>query len=324
MTSDSEFIAFVNHAIQMALDLTAYPNIWAVLLILLETQDVNTSYVQVMHDYYNECYNTKTEEYMIQLEQAAEKSKYNMYNNTLDEVSAHIQQSVCDPQMQPMDQHDVNAENCTHSLYHAHFNDILTEYPAWSTDTNDMGNIYKVQYRENRQDILNAWQKDTPVKIQDNRQVLDNTEAYTQDRLNITESLNNRLGLTESSLPGAQPVTVATVQSDQLTTVIPNHSPNSIATGQQDDFVYQDNREEDLYQVDGTMDVQTPNDDSDDNEDNEPDNTASKRQRKTYATVNTIRKEMTKQKMHRCTKEATRKKKKQKFKLKNIRIRVII
>ena len=53
MTSDSEFVAFVNHAIQLALDLTTYPNIWAVLSILLETQDVNMSYVQVMHDYYN-------------------------------------------------------------------------------------------------------------------------------------------------------------------------------------------------------------------------------------------------------------------------------
>ena len=53
MTSDSEFIAFINHAIQLALDLTTYPNIWAVLSILLETQDVNMSHVQVMHDYYN-------------------------------------------------------------------------------------------------------------------------------------------------------------------------------------------------------------------------------------------------------------------------------
>ena len=53
MTSDSEFIAFVNHAIQLALDLTTYSNIWAVLSILLETQNVNMSYVQVMHDYYN-------------------------------------------------------------------------------------------------------------------------------------------------------------------------------------------------------------------------------------------------------------------------------
>ena len=51
MTSDSEFISFINHAIQLALNLTMYPNIWAVLSILLETQDVNMSYVQTMHDY---------------------------------------------------------------------------------------------------------------------------------------------------------------------------------------------------------------------------------------------------------------------------------
>ena len=53
MTSDSEFIAFINHAIQLALDSMVYPNNWAVLLILLETQDVNASYMQTMHDYYN-------------------------------------------------------------------------------------------------------------------------------------------------------------------------------------------------------------------------------------------------------------------------------
>ena len=97
MTSDSEFVAFVNHAIQLALDLTAYPNIWAVLLILLETQDVNISYVQVMHDYYNECCNTKIKENMIWLEQAIERSKHNMYNITLDGVSAYTQQQVCNP-----------------------------------------------------------------------------------------------------------------------------------------------------------------------------------------------------------------------------------
>ena len=97
MTSDSRFVAFVNHAIQLALDLTAYPNIWAVLSILLETQDVNASYVQVMHDYYNECYNTKAQEYMTGLEQAAERSKNNMYNNILEGVSAYIQQQVCNP-----------------------------------------------------------------------------------------------------------------------------------------------------------------------------------------------------------------------------------
>ena len=86
MTSDSEFVAFVNHAIELALDLTTYPNIWAVPLILLKTEDVNTSYVQVMHDYYNQCYSTRTEEYMVALGKAAEQSKNNMYNNTLDGI----------------------------------------------------------------------------------------------------------------------------------------------------------------------------------------------------------------------------------------------
>ena len=55
------------------------------------------------------------------------------------------------------------------------------------------------------------------------------------------------------------------VQSDQLTTNIPNHLFNSIATGQQDDSDYQDNREEELYKADGTMDIETPTDNSDDN-----------------------------------------------------------
>ena len=52
------------------------------------------------------------------------------------------------------------------------------------------------------------------------------------------------------------------VQSDQLTTRIPNNSPNSTEIGQQDDNDYLDNREEYLYQVDGTMDICTPTDHS--------------------------------------------------------------
>ena len=43
-------------------------------------------------EYYNECYKTKTRDFMQGLELAAERPKNNMYNNTLDGVSAHIQQ----------------------------------------------------------------------------------------------------------------------------------------------------------------------------------------------------------------------------------------
>ena len=174
MTTDSEFVAFVNHTIQLVLDLTFYPNIWAVLSILLETQDVNTSYVQTMHDYYIRCYDTRTQDYMVLIEKAAEQSKNNMCNNTLDGVSAYVQQSVCNSPVPVSDQQEANAENCTQLPYHAHFNDILTEYPAWSNDTNDTENTNPDQYRSHRQEILTAWQKDTPIKMPDNRQVLDN------------------------------------------------------------------------------------------------------------------------------------------------------
>ena len=34
--------------------------------------------------------------------------------------------------------------------------------------------------------------RDTPVKMPHNRQVLGNLEAYVQDKLNITKSLNDR------------------------------------------------------------------------------------------------------------------------------------
>ena len=57
------------------------------------------------------------------------------------------------------------------------------------------------------------------------------------------------------------------VQSDQLTTNIPNNSPNSTEIGQQDDYDYQDDREEYLYQVDSTTDIHSPTDHSADDED---------------------------------------------------------
>ena len=85
------------------------------------------------------------------------------------------------------------------------------------------------------------------------------------------------------------------VQSDQLTTNIPNNSPNNAEIGQKDDYDYQDDREEYLYQVDGIMDIHSPTDHSTEYEDTEPDNNTCKRQRKTYAPADTIRKDLTKQ-----------------------------
>ena len=85
------------------------------------------------------------------------------------------------------------------------------------------------------------------------------------------------------------------VQSNQLNTRITNYVPNNIGIGQQNDNDFLDNREDYLYQVDGTTDIHTPTDHSADNEDTEPDNNAHKRQRKVYVPTDASRKEMTKQ-----------------------------
>ena len=73
--------------------------------------------------------------------------------------------------------------------------------------------------------------KETPVKSEDNKPYIDNIDTYNRDRALITQSLGDRLGLGQNSLPGAQQVRVATKHTDQMTD-IPDH----------------------LRQVDGTMD----------------------------------------------------------------------
>ena len=110
----------------------------------------------------------------------------------------------------------------------------------------------------------------------------------------MSRSLHDRLDLTENSLPGAQTITVAMVQSNQLTTRIPNYLPNNIGIGQKNYNDYQDDREDYLYQVDGTTDIHTPTDHSADDEDTGPDNNACKRHRKVYAPADASRKELTK------------------------------
>ena len=93
------------------------------------------------------------------------------------------------------------------------------------------------------------------------------------------------------------------VQSDQLTTKIPNYLPNNIGIGQENENDYQKDREGYLYQVDGTMNIHTPTDPSTDDEDTEQDNNTHKRQRKIYVPADISRKELTKQRQAQMLKK---------------------
>ena len=62
--------------------------------------------------------------------------------------------------------------------------DILTGYPSWSTDTNDICDNNEVIYDRNRKEIQDQLYKDTPIKTEDNKPYIDNIAAYNRDRAN--------------------------------------------------------------------------------------------------------------------------------------------
>ena len=60
---------------------------------------------------------------------------------------------------------------------------------------------------------------DTPVKMKDNRQFIDDMNSYDRDKAMINRSFNDRIGLGHTSLLGAQQVTVIDKHTDQRTHV---------------------------------------------------------------------------------------------------------
>ena len=133
--------------------------------------------------------------------------------------------------------------------------DILTLYPPWSTDSNDIGDNNQVASDRNRKEIQDEIYKDTPVKTENNKPYIDNIDAYNRDRALITKSLSDRLRLAQNSLPGAQQVTVATMHTDQ-TTNIPEHL-RQISLGEEIEstsYEEADRNRKIIPHVDGTVD----------------------------------------------------------------------
>ena len=59
MSSDNEYVALLKYAIHLNIDLTMFPILWAVLSILLDTQDGNLEYVKLLQEDYNGYYERK-------------------------------------------------------------------------------------------------------------------------------------------------------------------------------------------------------------------------------------------------------------------------
>ena len=115
-----------------------FTTVWAVLSILLDTQDGNLEYVKLLQEQYNRYYKRKSRKYMENLEKKSIEIQNHMHHSVthdFDRVPDHNDNGSTPLQGQQDEQPEVvnSAEN---AIEHDAV-DILTGYTPWSRDTND-------------------------------------------------------------------------------------------------------------------------------------------------------------------------------------------
>ena len=210
MSSDNEYVTLIQYATHFHIDLTTFPTLWAVLPILLETQDGKREYVKCLQEEYNNYYKVKSRRYMLKLERQSAELQNCMYDSVthnFDRVSGLHDNGLTPLQMQEGDQ--IIEATTPENAIDDDVIDIMTIYRPWSTDTNDLNDIDQMTNYKSMKDIREEICKDTPQKTESSMTYIDNIDAYNRDRQLIIASLSNRLDLGQNSLPGAQQVRVA-------------------------------------------------------------------------------------------------------------------
>ena len=205
MSSDNEYVTLLKYAICLNIDLTTFPTLWAVLSILLDTQDGKCEYVKCLQEKYNTYYKDKSRKYMLKLEGKLVKIQNHMHDSVtqnFDRVSGLHDNGLTPSQGQEDDQpvEVTTPENAIDD----DVRDMRTIYPPWSLDTNDMCDNIEIANDKSMKDIIDEICKDTPLKTEINKPYIDNIDAYNRDRHLLNTSLSDRLDLGQNSLPGAQ------------------------------------------------------------------------------------------------------------------------
>ena len=257
MSSDNEYVTLLKYAIWLNIDLSMFPTLWAVLSILLNTQEGNLEYAKLLQEKYNTYYTEKSRKYMVNLETKSVEIPNRMHDSVtqnFDRVSDSNNNGLTPLQGQQDEQPEgINgAENAIDN----DVVDIMTLYPQWSTDTNDRCGNNQADSDRNRNEIQNTeLYKDTPVKNENNKQYIDNIDTYYRDRALITKSFSDRLGLGQNSLPGTQQVRVAVKHTDQMSG-IPEHLRQISLSEEIESTSYEetDRNRNFIPQVNGTLD----------------------------------------------------------------------
>ena len=256
MSSDNEYITLLQHTIHLHIDLTKFRTLWAVLSILLDTQDGKCEYVKCLQEEYNNYYEDKSTGYMLKLQRRWRELQNHMYDSVthnFDRVSGLHDNGMTPSQMQDRDQTvEITApENSIDD----DVSDIATIYPLWSTDTDNLNDIDQITNYKSMKDIRDELCKDTPQKTEINKPYIDDIDAYNKDRQLITTSLSNKLDLGQNSLLGAKQVRVAVKHTNQ-TSEFPEHL-RRISLGEEIENISQtiaDGNVSLIPQVDGVVD----------------------------------------------------------------------
>ena len=256
MSLNNEYVALLKYAICLNIDISMFPTVWAVLSILLDTQDGNLEYIKLLQEEYNRYYESRSRKYMEKLEKKSIVIQNRMHDSVthdFDRVSDYNDNGLTPLQGQQDEQPE--AVNSAENAIEHDAVDILTGYLSWSTDTNVISDNNDAICDRNRKEIQDELYKDTPVKTEDNKPYIDNIDAYNRDRALIAQSLSDKLGLGQNSLLGAQQVRVATTHTNQITD-IPEHL-RQISLGEETEsasYKETDRNRYNILQVDGTVD----------------------------------------------------------------------
>ena len=139
MSSDNEYVTLLKYAIQLNIDLTVFPTLWAVLSILFDTQDGKHEYIKCLQEECNTYYKDKSRKYMLKLEEKSVEIQNCMYDSVtqnFDRVSG-LHDNGSTPSQGQEDDQPANV-NVPENAIDDDVIDIRTIYPPWSMDTNDV------------------------------------------------------------------------------------------------------------------------------------------------------------------------------------------
>ena len=81
MSSDNEYVTLLKNTICLNKDLTTFPTLWAVLSILLDTQDGTHKHLKCLQEEYNTYHEDKSRDYMLKLEGKSVEIQNHMYDS---------------------------------------------------------------------------------------------------------------------------------------------------------------------------------------------------------------------------------------------------